>query len=569
MSDEPPLSRVETTFPIAHIRPHHFSAIWLIPILAALIAIYLGWHSYSEHGPHITISFKTAQDIIPGQTQLRYKAVTLGTVEAVHLNPDLSGVIVDVQMTSQAKSFLTDRARFWVVRPQLSVFNASDIETLVTGSYIQVEPGVQGGHPKGHFVGLETPPTDRTDEQGSEFVLSTTTLGSLNIGSPVNFRGIEVGEVLGYDMLSDKEPLSIKIFIRKPYDRYVREHSEFWNASGLSLSFGPSGVHLTTHSLRSVLVGGVSFDTPLLAQNENPAANGATFPLYESEAQAKVSQYRIHIPYIAYFQSSVKELGVGSPVMIYGIQVGDVTEVKLVFDDKTNQAKVRVAFEIQPDRALGVFQSGTSTDPSQMMRRLIDSGLRVKLESNNLLLGEKMLTLEFAPNEPSIDVVQEDGVMILPTQSGSTDNLLEALSDVVNKLNTIPFEHIGNNLNTLLLHMDQTINGHDMRQALHSLSIAMANAADLSHKADLNLTPALQKLPDISAQIQSAVTHANGLMTGLDNGYGQGSDFEKNTKRVLDEVNDAARSIRLLADYIERHPEALLKGKTYSTKEKP
>jgi len=565
MSDEfPPQQRVpDPAFPTAHVKHRRFSPIWLIPIVAALIALYLTWHDYQQHGPLITVTFKTAQGLVAGQTQVRYKNVALGTLESVHLDKDLSQVTANIRMTAAAKPLLTDNALFWVVKPELNTFNPSDLETLVSGSYIQVEPGAEGGDAQTHFTGLETPPADRSDEAGRIFVLKADSLGAVNIGSPVYFRDINVGQVLGYDIGNGFEPISINVFVRDPYAQYVRGHSRFWNASGLSLALGPNGLHLETHSLRAVLAGGIAFYTPPEGQNEVPADADSIFTLFNTEAEAENSIHLVHVPYVAYFQSSVKDLTPGAPVMIYGLKVGEVTGVSLLFEPEKADPKVRVSFDIQPDLAFGKDRP----DAADALRKLAEQGMRVKMESSNLLTGQKMLVLEFSPGAEPVQVAKEGDITVLPA-TGSADNVMDGLTDVVNKLNNIPFDDIGQNLDHLLKSADKTVSGQDMQQAVHNLSIAMANAAELTRNANTNMTPVLQRLPDISAQLQQAVAHANGLMTGLDAGYGDGSDFQRNSKRVLDQVNDAARSVRLLADYLERHPEALLSGKSDDTKDK-
>jgi len=565
MTDRLP-SEDDPDFLPAHVQRQHFSPIWLIPIVAALIAAYLGWHDYTQHGPLVTVTFKTAESLVAGQTQVKYKDVTLGTVEDIHLNDDLSGVIVSVRMAGSAKSLLTEDARFWVVRPRLNTFNASDIETLVSGSYIQLEPGAPDAEPQQHFTGLENPPVDRFDGSGRIFVLKAERLGAISIGSPVYFRDINVGEALGYDPGNGFDPIKITILVREPYDKFVREHSLFWNASGVTIGLGPEGLRLETHSLRSVLAGGIGFITPSEAINDPPADAGASFTLYDNKKAADEACYRQRIPYAAYFQTSVKDLARGSPVLIYGLQVGEVTDVKLLLDAQTKEPKVRVTFDIQPEWAFG--PQSPSADPGQILRQLVNKGMRVKLESSNLLTGQKVLALEFAPNATPAAVTMEGDVTLLPS-TGSSDNVMDALGDVANKLNQIPFKDIGDHLDHLIKTTDQTIGGRDMQQAVQSLAVAMKNAADLSRKAEENMTPALQKLPDISTQIQGAVTHANSLLNSLDAGYGQGSDFQRGARRVLDEVNDAARSIRLLADFLERHPEALISGKSYEKGGKP
>ena len=545
----------------------HLAAIWLIPIVAGLIALYLGWHDYQEHGPVINITFKTAQGLAAGQTQVKYKGVALGTVEKMRLSQDGSQVVAEIRMTGAAKPFLTDHAHFWVVRPELNVLNASDLETLVSGSYIQMDPGSEGGDEQTEFTGLDSAPMDRTTESGTIFVLKTNRLASITTASPLYYRDINVGEVLGYDIGDGFDPITITAFVRAPYDRFVRAQSRFWNVSSLSINFGAQGIGIETQSLRSLLAGGIAFMTPPDAKDQPPAPAQSVFTLYDDLKSAKAATFDRHLAYAAYFRSSVKDLAPGAPVLIYGIPVGEVTGMQLTVDAKTGQPTARVSFNVEPDRSFTAATPGQPFDAAVILRELVEKGLRVKLETANLITGQKELVLEFSPDAAPAPPVMEKDVTILPAASAA-DNLMDAIGDIAGKLNSIPFDQIGSNLDHLIKSADQTLGGQDMKQAVHDLSVTMSNAAELAKNANTNASPALQKLPEISAQLQEAVTHANALMNGLNNGYGDGSDFQRDSHRVLDEVNDAARSIRLLSDYLERHPESLISGKT-GQKDKP
>ena len=544
-----------TSFPEAKVRKRHFSAIWLIPIVAALIAGYLGFRSFSEKGEVVTISFRTAEGLSVGQTAVKYKSVTLGTVENIALNEDRSGVIVRVRMMGKTEDLLTDHTRFWVEKPRLNTTSLSDI---VSGTYIELDPGPPGGEHETAFDGLENQPALPATEPGTTYILAADRLGSVTDASPVYYRDMNVGTVLGYDIGNGFGPINVSVFVRAPYDKLVKPTTRFWNASGLSVKVGAGGVHVELQSLQSVLGGGVAFDTPVESIQAPQADSKAHFALYDDHKSAEAAAYGKRVPYVTYVQSSIKDLAAGSPVQIFGIQVGQVTDVKLSFDPATNEARVRVAFEIEPARAFGPSESDQNAG---VMQKLVQNGMRVKMESSDLIAGQEVLSLGFVPMTGPAQITMEGDAMVLPGQSGGFDNLTGALSDVASKLDQIPFEEIGKNLDHLLASANQTVGGPEMHQAVHSLAMTLANAEDLSRDAKQNLTPALQRLPEISAQLQSAVAQANAFMASVNTGYGQDSDFQRSTKRVLDEANDAARSIRLLADYLERHPEALVEGK--------
>jgi len=547
--------------PQATIQPRHrFSLIWLIPVVAFAIAAWLGWHTLSQLGPMIDITFQTGNGLVAGQTAVKHKAVDLGRVESVRLTHDMSKVVVRVRMRREATSNLTSHARFWVVRPRFTPGNISGLETLVSGSYIEFDPGAPGGTPQRQFVGLEQPPGVRSDEPGRTFTLKAQRIGSIGEGSPVFYRDIPVGEVLGYQRPALGQPIMVNIFVRKPYDSYVREDSHFWNVSGVSVAFDPQGVHVELESLQALLAGGVAFWTP----SDNPgkeAAAGATFPLYPDLDAAESAGFKDNIPFVTYFRESVSGLGRGSPVRLYGLQVGTVTEVRLQIDPKTGEPRIRVGFDIQPER---VLQPGElpNRPPLQVVSKLVKEGMRAEVDTANYVTGQEVLALVFAPGAPAADVSQEGEAIVLPSQSGG--GLLDiagSLSQIVNRLNRLPLDQIGANLNATLASLRSSVGGPQLKDALQSLTGTLASVQDLVRTANDNVGPALRRLPEMSAELQQTVARADRVLASINNGYGANSDLNRNLQRLLDQFNDAARSIRLLADFLDRHPEALLRGR--------
>jgi len=536
------------------------SGIWIVPIVAAFIALYLGWQSYAQHGAEITISFQSGDSITAGQTQVRYKGISLGTVRSLAIDPKTRLVEVKVRMTRESAEYMTDRARFWMVRPRLASGDISGVETIIAGAFIQCDPGPQGkGNvgEKDHYQGLETPPTDRYDEPGTTYILKTDRLGPVSNGSAVYFRDVLVGEVLDYDIGTGFEPISIHVFIHAPYDKLVRPGTKFWNSSGFGLQVGPQGLQIQLQSLKSLIAGGIDFETPDDQKQLAAAPAKTVFTLYRDQDEADAAALRRRIPYVSYFESSAKNLGLNAPVFLYGIRVGTVSEVSLLVDPKTASARVRVGYEIEPERVANPVPE--MPDMLMLTQRMVQHGLRAKIVSNNLLTGQQVLSLEFVPHAPSAAATMDkDAILIPPGPSGSIDNITDSLSDVTAKLDQIPFAQIGNNLNGLLLHADQMVAGPDMQSALHSLSATLAEARTLVQKADQGMTPALARLPQISADLQQSVAHANSALASVD----QNSDLQHELRQSMDQIRDASQSIALLADFLDRHPEALIRGRS-------
>jgi paraquat-inducible protein B len=546
-------------------RRRRFSLIWLIPIIAGGIALYLIVTTLMDRGPLITITFRTGNGLQANQTQVTHKAVSLGMVEDVKLTEDLSKVVVHVRMNRQGAGILTDHARFWVVRPRLSTGNISGLETLVSGAYIEVDPGAPGGSPKRDFVGLEEPPGMRSDEPGRSFVLKAPRLGSLGAGAPVFYRDVSVGEVLGYDLGNGLGPVTINIFVRQPYDRFVHQNTHFWNASGISVSLGSAGLHVELESLQAILSGGIAFETPHIRSVTPVSEPNRQFELFDSKSEADAAGFAETVKFVSYFKASVGGLAKGSPVQVFGIQIGTVSDVRLVMDSTTHAIQARVAFELQPERVFSDVQLSHDS-PANVTASLVKQGVRAVLESSSFITGQKAISLEYVPHAPPATIGQEGDAMVMPSQAGGLDNITTSLSEIATKLDAIPFDQIGKNLNDTLASIDHVVSGPDVKNALQKLSETLTDVQHLVRNADHGMQPVLQRLPRISAELEQAVTRANAALG--EGGYGGNSDFQRNISRLLDQVNEAARSIRLLADFLDRHPEALIRGRTGSAGER-
>jgi paraquat-inducible protein B len=548
--------------PAVHIRQRRFSFVWIIPLIAAAIAVYLGYRTLVEQGPLVTITFNNSEGLAVGQTQVKYKWVALGTLESIDLSPDNSHVVVKVRMNNVGTRFLTTHARFWVVRPRLSVTNLSGLDTLVSGSYIGIDPGAPGGRYDTHFTGLEEPPGVRSDEPGSTYVLHADSVGSLSSGSPVFYRDVVVGEVLGYDLGDGIGPVTINIFVRAPYNKLVKPSSHFWDSSGISIGVQGGTLRVQVQSLEAVLAGGVTFDLPSGDADMAPSPDNAPFRLYPTEEDAEAAGYLHQIPAVAYFQSSVAGIGPGTPVTIFGIQVGYVTAVRFMLDPQTGLAKVRVAMQLQPDRVVRSADFNPNIKPRDVLQRMVDRGMRVDLETSSFITGQKDVSLTIEPGAGHVPLTFEGQAIVLPTAAGAGSDLFTAASQITAKLSSIPFDQIGANLNKLLVTSNNTLGGVQVKNALASLSQTLQSVQHLVATTDRGLEPTLRALPTLTANLESTLRGTDQAVRELNRGYGNNSDFQRSLGQLMDQADGALRSVKDLADFLDRHPESLLMGRT-------
>jgi paraquat-inducible protein B len=556
VSEELPTAQVRT----AGQRRARLSLIWAIPIVTLLVAVWLAWDTLSKRGPLITIRFDTASGLIAGQSHVRSRDVDLGLVEKLALSPDLRYVIVTARMTKEAEPLLTDKAQLWVVRPRFSAGSLTGLETIVSGSYIQLEPGPEDGQPARDFVGLEDPPVLRSSVPGHSFRLTAPRVGSLNPGSPILFRDLIVGEILGWDVGAMADSVTIHAFVREPFDRYVHNGSVFWNASGASVQLGANGLQVQLESLRALIMGGVAFDTPAGATSTPIAEEDHEFVLYKDQEAANAASFGRSLRFISYFKGVVSGLSVGSPVVMHGQRIGAVTGVTLSYDPTPDEVKVAVRYEVEPDRIARLSPTVSGTGDGGVLD-LMQRGLRISLESANFLTGSKQLGMEIVPGAPATTYdVQGDAYVLEPLDPGQGD-VLAAAGALLARLQSIPFEQIGENLNETLAGANGTINDPKLREAIDSLGQTLRTTQTLMANLNKGADPLLQRLPRIAADLESTMKRANELIGSLNDSHGSNSELGRDTTRLLAQLSDAARSVRILADLLARHPEALIRGR--------
>lgn len=544
-------------------RSRRVSVIWVIPLVALAIGAWLAWDTLSKEGPTIEVSFDNAEGLTPGQSQLKFKDIVFGTVKSLALSADHDHVIVAIATTRQAGPLLTDKTVFWVVKPRLFAGNISGLETIFSGSYIGMLPGAAGGKALRKFTGLEDPPILEERVPGRVFLLKAQRLGSISLGSPIFYRGLGVGEVLGWDIADMADYVTIHAFVRAPYDSYVHDDTRFWDASGLSVSFAGGGLKVQVESLRALLLGGIAYSTPEAAPRTRAAASLANhvFPLFADRQAAQDASYTREVGVVSYFPGSVSGLGPGSEVTMHGLVVGHVTNVRLTYDRAKDAIVAPVHYQIQPERIVGIGARVYKTD-DEAAAAMLQRGLRASLQSTNLITGSQQVALEFVPGAPPEKVVKEGLYYVLPvTPGGGFAGLQASANALLDKVNTIPFEDIGQNVEGILKSVNTLANGPQAREALTNLATTLAAAAVFTHNLNNGTAPAFKQLPAMVDKLQKTVNNANKLLVSLDAGYGDNTKFNRDLDRLIVQANDAVSSLRALADLLSRHPEALIKGR--------
>jgi len=552
--------------PRAQAVPRRLSVIWLAPLFALAVVAYLAWHTLAQRGPAITIRFASADGLTAGESEIRHKGVRIGTVESLELAQDLSEVIVHARMTHEVTTHLTRSTRFWIVTPHVGTSGITGLNTLVSGAYIEMYPG--DGEPQRDFVGLEDPPLLQPDTAGRAFTLTEDELGAIGPGTPINYRGVAVGQVEGYALDAKGQHVNIYAFVRAPYDALVHDDTRFWDASAIDVSAGPQGIRVRLNSVQQLVTGAIGFDTPQpgdvppaagtpgpgpgdaapapVAPARPPptmpeAAADKVYELFDSQTTALRNHSGPRLTYTLRFDESAAGLQVGTPVTLRGVQIGDVTQAQLVYDAAKGSLFESATMSLDP----GVVQvAGAPHDTAAQqttvvrdgMMRLVARGLRAQLITASFLTGQKVIGLDIVPDAPAAKLATDTDTPEFPTtRAADVDAIMQSLQSTLH-------------------HIDAATAGPGLKDAIQKLDGTLGHLEQITNEAEPQIKPLLASLKATADAAQAAAQSANGTL-------GPDSALTTQLPGLLQQVSDAARSLRELADFLQRHPEALLHGR--------
>ncbi len=441
---------------------------------------------------------------------------------------------------------LVEDTQFWVVRARISGGTVSGLGTLLSGSYIGIDPG-KSKEKRRAFIGLKVPPMVTGNIPGQFFLLRADTRGSLDYGTPLFFRRIQVGEVVAYNLDPDGRSITANVFVQAPYDQYVTAGTRFWQASGIDASLSASGVSVRTESLVSILIGGIAFETPVDGLVLPPAAPNTMFKLFDTREEAmKPPRGEPHI-YQLVFRQSVRGLVVGAPVEISGIPIGEVVSIGMNFDLKTYGVSIPVTVKIYRELAatrLDKSEVGAlSLDPRAVLDKLVELGFRAQLRTGNYLTGALFIAFERFPNAPGAKVDWSQQPPQIPTVPGDLEGIEQSLKNIVQKLDKLPLEDIGK----------------DVRKALVTLNQTLTDVGKLVKRIDADVAP---EAKGALVGARRALEAAERALSSADKTFlGTNAPVQQELRDALQEISSAARALRVLVDYLERNPDALLRGK--------
>ncbi|HSH37182.1 MAG TPA: MlaD family protein, partial [Chthoniobacterales bacterium] len=461
--------------------------------------------------PVITVTFETADGIAGGKTPVLCRSVNVGTVENVTLTNDLKGVVVTMQMTNEATRLLTQDTQIWVVRPRYGAGGISGLSTLVSGSYIELAPGVSET-PRREFVGLEQPPVTPQGVPGLHVTLITDVAGGIAPGTAITYKGLNAGRIENRIFHPENGKVEFLAFISAEFAPLVRANTKFWNASGLDVQVGANGLQVRTGTLESLLMGGITFGQAPGSPSGPPAPDGATFALYESlEATTRFSM-RTSVPYLLLFSGSARGLNEGAPVEFRGVRVGTVNGVSFRYLPNDPERRVPVLIQVDPSFITNIPTDNTEA-AENFVADAVRNGLRASLKTGNLLTGQMYVDLDFQKDVPPATVAEIEGYRLIPTTSGGLGELQDKATALLDKLAALP--------------LDDTVR---------------------------NATAALESVKSMSESLSKTAA-----------GFNAESPVYRQLTSTMRELDDTLRSVRALSDTLEQKPNALIFGKGKAT----
>lgn len=527
-------------------KQRRLSVVWIIPLVAAVLGGWVAVQKMLSEGPTITISFHNAEGLEEGKTKVRYNGVDVGTVTTITLSPDRKRVIATAAMAAESRDMLVEDTQFWVVRPRISGGTVSGLGTLLSGSYIGMEVG-QSMEKQHAFRALAAPPVVTGDVPGRFFILRADNLSSLDYGTPLFFRRIQVGQVVAYQLDQDGRTITANIFIHAPYDQYVTPATRFWQASGIDVSLAANGINIHTESLVSVLIGGIAFETPEIGPPLPPAEPNTAFTLFENRVLAMKPPEGAPRTFVLIFRQSVRGLVVGAPVEFSGIHFGEVVSIGLNLHPQTYDIAIPITIRIYPDMLFEKLTQGNSPtvrpDSQQIVDKFVELGFRGQLRTGNLITGALYIAFDIFPDAPRVKVDWSQQPVVLPTVPGELQEIEQSLMRIVRKLDQLPLEAIAG----------------DLRKTLATLDQSLKDVGGLARRVTTEVAP---EAKSALAEARRTLEAAERALSSADKAYlGQNAPVQQEFRDALQELTRAARSLRVLADYLDRHPESLLRGK--------
>jgi paraquat-inducible protein B len=539
------MSEDSTEFQATVRRRRRISSVWFVPVVALLLAGWLIYKNYSEKGTLVTVTFETANSIKAGETEVRCRSVRVGVVEKVTLAEDIRSVNVKLRINPTSEELLRKNTRFWVVRPRVSASDISGLGTLITGAYLELEPG-SDPHPASHYKGLEEPPITPANVPGLRLTLVADDAGSLGVGAPLYYRGFEVGKVERRTLDIEARRIRYEIFIEDEYADLVNTSTRFWNTSGIDVSAGADGFKFRTPSFQSMVIGGASFSVPKGVVNGEATEDGSVFTLYEDESAARDASFDVDRKALLFFDHSVRGLNRGAPVEFRGIPIGRVVDITFKYSPPGDS---RVPVLIEFDTKTLRRATEDHLDSTLVLTEAVKKGLRAKLGTGSLLTGAMFIDVDFVDNAFPATLGKIGEFDVIPTESSGFAQMEAKINAILAKVQALPLDDTLAKFGNAADETAKTV--ADARSTMTSIEETLGEMKKLLGSDETqNVTKELNAtLAELRTSVES---------------LGPAGSMQGDLRRTLDELRSALRSFDSLSRSLDEKPNSILFGRDSS-----
>jgi paraquat-inducible protein B len=532
--------------------------VWAIPLAALLIVAYLGVRGLAQRGVDVVITFDSADGVMVGDTKVMYRGISVGHVTAVELDDDGKRVDVSVRLDPRMKPGLVSGTRFWLLGAKPDLTDIASLKAALEGVTIGVAPGTEG-EPTRRFKGLQAPPIVLPDTPGTAYIVNGEEAGATRVGSDVIYRGLEVGKVTSVSVV-DHGNLRIGLFVQAPYDKLVHADTMFWVASPLRISLTGHGVS-TQLLADAALSGGLEFDNRPRTEAAAPSAPGTEYTLYADQTAALAGGAGPQLLYHIHFGEAAGDLEIGAPVKLGEFQIGSVKQVHMSLDANTGVVDAEVTVAIEPSR---LNLTGVTPPANGDWRKICDAalnkvfgrGYRAALSQSPPLIGASYVSIDAVENAGPAVLVAGDEPRMPSRADRDMGSITAKLGSILDKLDAVPIEAIGENVRQSTAHLSQLLGSPQLADSIKHLDSTLDQVDQMMREVRPRVGPLVANLNQAADELEKTAASANKVLGG------QGAPPDAGLPDAIRELTEAARSIRALTDYLGRHPEAILLGKS-------
>ncbi len=515
------------------------SPIWLIPLLALAVALWMVWQESAGAGPQVQVLISDAEGLEAGKTPVRVRNVDVGLVSEISLNDDMSAAVLTIDMNENTQRMLAVDSEFWVVKPRIGRQGVSGLSTLLSGAYLRLQPG-SAEQTTTRFKALEEPPVTPQQTPGRRITLTSSVNAAVVVGDSVQYRGVSVGQVEKVAFNVDNRTMEYQVFVEQPYDELLTENTRFWLQSGLSLRWNASGLDVSLGSFESLLGAGINFGVPEGQPSGEKIAESRTFELFASEEAARQQGFVNGIDYVILLDESVAGLEEGAPVQFKGVRVGTVLKVPLRWnptdDDQAPLKQIPVLVRYEPERMDGLVPDTRIEYWRERLPELFEQGLRANIRASNLLTNTLYVDLRFYPEAEAVAEQEFAGYPVLPSMVSDFSRLEEKLNQLLDKFNGLQLEA---SLNEFSEAMTATQTSAEEIEAL------------AQSVAEIVAQPGMQELPQL---LQQNLVQLQQLLDSVDDG----SATRRQLHRSLSNIEQLTRDLKPFIEQLREQPNSLI-----------